>query len=187
MEELVAEAVDQAREKCSASGGDKMNSEVIELETIPVSYVTNGAMRIIIRVVAELVGYDQEDLITDTDLTNREWIESQNEEPVVTDIEIPFEYINTKLTAREIGLYKPRIEEDFWYLSEVDLNFLIDGTGVLGVGSCGEPYATYLACLETIKCGGDIKIQAQSMIADNAIVMCVGFIVCNQVSCMDLC
>lgn len=77
----------------------------------------------------------------------------------------------------DIASYRPRIEGDFWYLSELDLQFLQDGTGVLGVGSCGEPYPTYLACLEALRSGGEITIRRQDTFPDDGVVLTGGFMV----------
>ena len=74
-------------------------------------------------------------------------------------------------------MYQPRIEGDLWYLSELDLQFLQDGTGVLGVGSCGEPYPVYLACLVALRNGGDITIRRQDTLPDDAVVLVAGFMV----------
>jgi hypothetical protein len=77
----------------------------------------------------------------------------------------------------DLRSYRPRIEGDLWYLSELDLLFLQDGTGVLGVGSCGEPYPVYLACLLALRNGGDIIIRRQDTLPDNAVVLVSGFMV----------
>jgi len=71
--------------------------------------------------------------------------------------------------------YRPRIEGDLWYLSEIDLQFLLDGAGVLGVGSCGEPYPSYLACLLALRNGEDITVMRQDTLPDNAVVLVAGF------------
>jgi len=82
------------------------------------------------------------------------------------------------ITAQfDLENYRPRIEGDLWYLSEIDLQFLLDGAGVLGVGSCGEPYPSYLACLLALQNGEDITIMRQDTLADDAVVLVAGFMV----------
>lgn len=82
----------------------------------------------------------------------------------------------------DLKSYRPRIEGDFWYLSELDLQFLLDGAGVLGVGSCGEPYPSYLACLLALRQGEDITIRRQDTLADDAVVLVAGFMVSVEVT-----
>jgi hypothetical protein len=80
--------------------------------------------------------------------------------------------------------YRPRIEGDLWYLSEIDLQFLSDGTGILGVGSCGEPYPTYLALLEVLRNGGDLTVRRQDTLPDDAVVLVAGYMVRDTRSIM---
>lgn len=77
----------------------------------------------------------------------------------------------------DLKTYRPRIEGDLWYLSEIDLQFLLDGAGVLGVGSCGEPYPSYLACLLALRNGENITIMRQDTLADDAVILVAGFMV----------
>jgi len=77
----------------------------------------------------------------------------------------------------DLGSYRPRIEGDLWYLSELDVKFLSDGTGILGVGSCGEPYPSYLSLLEILRNGGDLTVRRQSTLPDDAVVLSCGFMV----------
>ena len=73
--------------------------------------------------------------------------------------------------------YRPRLEGDLWYVSELDLQFLSDGTGVLGVGSCGEPYPSYLALREILRNGGDLTTRRQDTFPDSAVALICGFTV----------
>lgn len=79
----------------------------------------------------------------------------------------------------DVESYRPRIEGDIWHLSEIDLKFLMDGSGVLAVGSCGEPYPSYIACLIALENGKGLRIRRQDTIPDDALVMPAGFMVCR--------
>jgi hypothetical protein len=78
----------------------------------------------------------------------------------------------------DVKSYRPRIVGDLWYFSELDLQFLQDGAGILAVGSCGEPYSAYLACLMALRNGEDITIRRQDTLPDDAVVLVAGFMVC---------
>lgn len=78
----------------------------------------------------------------------------------------------------DVESYRPRIEGDIWHLSEIDLKFLMDGTGVLAVGSCGEPYPSYIACLIALENGEGLRIRRQDTIPEDALIVSAGFMVC---------
>ncbi|KAL3420969.1 hydantoinase [Phlyctema vagabunda] len=171
IDQEIEDAKSIAIDRCVASGGDIKTIEVVEIEVVPVSYVTNGATRVLVRVVGDLLEeYDDSNEPTETQYRRDEF-----RKPLMDDI-----LINGKGSTYEVEEktnlhdYRPRIEGDTWYLSETDLNFLVDGTGVLGVGSCGEPYPTYLACLIALREGKDIKIMNQHTIADDSVILAAG-------------
>ncbi|RDW87443.1 hypothetical protein BP5796_03137 [Coleophoma crateriformis] len=177
IDELIEEAKTLAMQRCIAAGGDQRSIEIVEIEVVPISYTTNGATRVVIRVVGDLVqtstGFQDSRLLSPSgdicqnsfthDETGTKGSLHQTAEPV------------------DLLTYRPRIEGGLWYLSETDLQFLVDGTGVLGVGSCGEPYPTYLACLVALRSGCDIRIQEQKDVSDDAVILGAGFMACERI------
>lgn len=171
IEQQLEDAKILAAKHCIAAGGDPHAIEVVEVDLVPISYVTNGATRVMVRVVSDLV--ESQEAIT------------FEEENVCLDPYNPMHAMKTTdktsrhqvIRAVNIESYRPRIEGDLWHVSSTDLDFLQDGTGVLGVGSCGEPYPTYLACMELLKDGTPITIRKQESIKDSEIVLVAGFMV----------
>lgn len=171
IEQQLEDAKVLAAERCIAAGGDPHAIEVVEVDLVPISYVTNGATRVMVRVVSDLV--ESQEAIT------------FEEENLRLDPYTPIHAMKTTdktsrhqvIRAIDIESYRPRIEGDRWYVSSTDLDFLQDGTGVLGVGSCGEPYPTYLACMELLKDGTPITIRKQESIKDSEVVLVAGFMV----------
>jgi hypothetical protein len=155
----------------------------VELETTPVSYVTNGATRLYVRVVGDLVDkYEEPQDVSGPLFAGDAFHKSVNfyslpngvfEDPSMISKGSSYDIIG----HIDLKSYQPRIEGDLWYLSELDLQFLQDGTGVLGVGSCGEPYPVYVACLLALQNGGDIIIRRQDTLPDDAVVLVAGFMV----------
>jgi Protein of unknown function (DUF917) len=155
----------------------------VEVETTPVSYVTNGATRLYVRVVGDLVDkYEEPQDASRPLFTGDAFHKSVNfsslphrifEDPSMISKGSSYDIIE----HLDLKSYRPRIEGDLWYLSELDLQFLQDGTGVLGVGSCGEPYPVYVACLLALRNGGDIVIRRQDTLPDDAVVLVAGFMV----------
>ncbi|RDW73346.1 hypothetical protein BP6252_07253 [Coleophoma cylindrospora] len=175
IDELIEESKAVAMQRCIAAGGDQRSIEIVEIEVVPISYTTNGATRVVIRVVGDLV--QSSNNLQDSQLLSPSGDIRQNS---FTHAETGTKG-SVHQTAEPVDLltYRPRIEGGFWYLSETDLQFLVDGTGVLGVGSCGEPYPTYLACLVALRSGCDIRIQEQKDISDDAVILGAGFMACS--------
>ena len=169
-----------AIERCVAAGGDRKTIEVVEIDVIPVSYTMNGAADIFVRVVGDLV--DDDDVAPDSpeEILQGEMFYRADLFPVTSSLgnEDMSKGASYDLIERvDISSYRPKIEGDLWYLSEIDIQFLSDGTGILGVGSCGEPYPSYLSLIDILRKGGDITVRRQSTLPDDAIVLGCGFMV----------
>jgi hypothetical protein len=157
---------------------------VVEIDVVPVSYVTNGATRLLVRVVGDLVEGLEGSFELPERLLNGDTFSKSNLVSIVPNgiKEDAISKASSPDIIEQVGLksYRPRIEGDLWYLSEIDLQFLLDGSGVLGVGSCGEPYPSYLACLLALQNGEDIMIRRQDTLADDAVVLVAGFMVSTR-------
>lgn len=154
----------------------------MEIDVVPISYVTNGATRLLVRVVGDLVDGYEETFDCPEALLGGEIFRKADLKILPNGISEDVNAISKGdsydiIDRIDIKSYRPRIEGDLWYLSELDLQFLQDGTGVLGVGSCGEPYPTYVACLEAIRSGGEITIRRQDTFPDEGVVLVSGFMV----------
>jgi hypothetical protein len=174
-----------AIERCIAAGGDRETVEIVEVDIIPVSYTMNGAADIFVRVVGELVNNKDAPPDSPEDLLEGEIFFKENLFPASGNIskveEATLEATNgisyDVALRTDLNTYRPRIEGDLWYLSELDIQFLSDGTGVLGVGSCGEPYPTFLALREIVRNGEDLTIRRQDTLPNDAVVLVCGFMV----------
>jgi hypothetical protein len=179
IEQEIEDAKELATERCVAAGGQRDTVEVVEVEVVPISYVTNGATQLYVRVIGNLVeGYEETFETTESFLQGETFQKSDMISALpdgLSDIHKGSSYE----IAENIDLqtYRPRIEGDIWYLSEIDLQFLSDGTGILGVGSCGEPYPTYLALLEVLRSGGNLTIRRHDTFPENGTVLVAGFMV----------
>jgi hypothetical protein len=182
IEQEIEEAKILAIRRCVAAGGSKKTIEVVEVEIVPVSYVTNGATRLVVRAVGDLArgfekSHDQEQFL------HGETVQKPGMISTIANSSFKGTMKESKGSSYDIikyinpESYRPRIEGDIWYLSELDLGFLLDGAGVLGVGSCGEPYPSYLACLLALRNGEELKIMRQDTVADDAVILVAGFMV----------
>jgi hypothetical protein len=175
IDEQIHEARALAMERCIAAGGSRATLEVVEVELIPISYVTDGATRLIVRVVADLLEAQEHSETFEMSL--------HGECADVNGLESYTKGDDSKATSYDVvshldlEAYRPRLEGNLWYLSQTDLQFLQDGAGVLGVGSCGDPYPSYVACLGALARGEEITIKKQDSISDDAVLLIAGFMV----------
>jgi hypothetical protein len=144
IEQEVEEAKLLAIERCVNAGGDRETIEVVEIDVVSVSYTMNGAAELYLRVVGDLIGDKEEPAESPEDLMNGETFDKAdlvlklpNDIPEIHDSSKGSSY--EVIQQIDIKSYRPRIQGDLWYLSELDLQFLSDGTGILSVGSCGVP------------------------------------------------
>ncbi|TVY51163.1 putative D-/L-hydantoinase subunit A [Lachnellula cervina] len=169
-----------AIERCVAAGGNKKTIEVMEVDVLPISYVTNGATKLLVRVVGDLLEGYEENFDLPESLLDGEIFRKEDLKIIPNKLSEDGNSISKAssydvVEQIDIGSYRPSLNGDLWYLSELDLQFFLDGTGVLGVGSCGEPYPTYIACLETLRAGGEITIRRQDTFPDDGVVVMSGF------------
>lgn len=179
IEQEIEDAKSLATEKCVAAGGKRETVEVVEVEIVPISYVTNGATQLYVRVIGELAEGYEETFETPESFIQGETFQKSDLLSAIpnglSDIHKGSSY--DIIENIDLESYRPRIEGDFWYLSELDLQFLSDGTGILGVGSCGEPYPTYLALLEVLRNGGDLTIRRHDTFPHDGVVLTAGYMV----------
>ncbi|KAF8182301.1 Hydantoinase/oxoprolinase [Pholiota molesta] len=163
----LAEAVEQIKQRAIdeaiRTGAVRGSVGVVDVNILPVQYVTNQATRIIVRAVGEL---GQDGSITSK--TFWMWIDDEAEADPVIRVPAPKElidYVN----------YKPKIEGKEWVLSETDLFFIMEGCGILGTGGGGSPYPAYLICRQILRDGGSIRIIDHTALPDDAVLARGGF------------
>ncbi|KAF4620352.1 hypothetical protein D9613_001202 [Agrocybe pediades] len=163
IERIKQQAVDNAVQ----TGADRASTRIVDINVLPVQYVTNQATRIIVRAVGDLdfsstVGMALEDV---------EEIEDEAQ---------PNSIINPPSAKEEVDFttYRPNIVGKEWILSETDLFFIMEGCGVLGTenqGGGGSPYPAYLICRQILRDGGSIRIIDHSSLRDEDVVVRGGF------------
>lgn len=180
IQEHVKEAERLAIKRCVAAGGDRATAEVMEIDSVPIPYVTNGATRITVRVVADP---DQSFIGDVPTILDRLTEEADGDDELDTNDNVSPSFHGASLKSSshddyvEVDLesYRPDLRDDLWSLSKTDLDLFLDGTGVLGVGSCGESYPSYIACLEQLSAGRPVTIRRQATISDSSVIVDVGF------------
>lgn len=142
----------QAIEAAVAKGADRDDVKIVEIDKIPLQYVTNKATRFIVKAVGRLSGIQT---ATNGKSAGDE-IEKDEDEEHVEEAKkaVPPASLQSSVKHSmyiDIERYRPEVHGDTWYISEVDLEFIATGTGVLGTGGGGSSYLQYLECLERLR------------------------------------
>ncbi|KAF9481135.1 DUF917-domain-containing protein [Pholiota conissans] len=162
----------RAIEEAIKTGAVRGSVGVVDVNILPVQYVTNQATRIIVRAVGELGqdGKDDQTTASGTD-SQEEELDKEGDEAEADPIihtpmpKEPIDYVN----------YRPKIEGKEWVLSETDLFFIMEGCGILGTGGGGSPYPAYLICRQILCDGGSIRIIDHTALPDDAVLARGGF------------
>ncbi|RPD65174.1 hydantoinase/oxoprolinase [Lentinus tigrinus ALCF2SS1-7] len=143
--------------KAIAAGADSATTKIVEVANIPVQYVTNQATRIIVRAAGDLAPQAVASLETSSTT-----VEEQDEESKEEEKHLSSDDSNASSATSEdidIDIYKPTILPDRrWKLSEVDLEWIAEGCGVLGTGGGGSPYPPFLMARQALRDGKMIYV-----------------------------
>ncbi|KAK7058791.1 hypothetical protein VNI00_001415 [Paramarasmius palmivorus] len=157
---------EEAKKKCVEAGAKPESVKVVEVQVLPVQYVTNQATRLIVRAIGEIGDSASDRLVV-----------FQDDNDVGEDIDAPEKTSSTpppSITPKEVEeiinyeTYRPLIKDNVWHLSETDLFFIMEGCGILGTGGGGTPYPAYLMCRAILRNGGSIRIIDHTSLPDDA-------------------
>ncbi|KAI0826527.1 DUF917-domain-containing protein [Trametes gibbosa] len=155
---VVEEIKTRAIEKAIASGADSATTKIVEVINLPVQYVTNEATRIIVKAAGDLALQAIASL-TDSVLSAEDATENNEGEKALENASAAVEDAVALENAVDIDSYKPTILGDrTWKLSELDLEWIAEGCGVLGTGGGGSPYPPFLMARQALRDGKDIIV-----------------------------
>ncbi|KAL4874959.1 hypothetical protein BJY04DRAFT_172168 [Aspergillus karnatakaensis] len=169
--------VDAARKKAIQlaveKGAAREDVRVVEVHKMPLQYMHKGAMRIQIRAVGPLAVPDGLTLPPSPPLPITEDVDADEGEK----IKIPNALESTtRISAKiDLGSYRPDVRDGVWYVSEVDLELISTGCGILGTGGGGPTHHEYLKGLHCLRNGGEgkMRIVSPQSLNDNDII-CFG-------------
>lgn len=147
-------AIDIAIEK----GAAPEDVKIVEINKMPLQYMSNVTIRIQVRAVGKLA-IPNELTPPPSPSVNGNWdskIETEGEK-----ISIPNALEPTTKPSLKIDLesYRPDVRKGVWYVSEVDLELISTGCGVLGTGGGGPTHYEYLKGLHSLRNGGQGKMR----------------------------
>ncbi|KZT59564.1 hypothetical protein CALCODRAFT_516015 [Calocera cornea HHB12733] len=152
LDEVVETIKKSAIARAIAAGADASKVSVVDVQNLPVTYIQFQATRLIVKATGELSmegasGIGQDDI---------KMIPEEDEE-----LEPPKEVLKKANQMEKFDplSYKPFVNEHReWLLSETDLEWIADGSYVLGTGGGGSPYSPMLMCKELLRKGKALKI-----------------------------
>ncbi|KAI9063547.1 DUF917-domain-containing protein [Trametes sanguinea] len=159
---VVESIKEKAVQKAIASGADPATTKIVEVINLPVQYVTNEATRIIVKAAGDLspqqVAHLSDAALSNADVDAAEDVSAAEGEKALAN--------GDAATVEEdedeevdIDTYRPTIlPNKTWKLSELDLEWIAEGCGVLGTGGGGSPYPPFLMARQALRDGKDIIV-----------------------------
>ncbi|KIW87929.1 uncharacterized protein Z519_11514 [Cladophialophora bantiana CBS 173.52] len=171
LSEVMEDAKTQAVAKAVKGGADPSTVTVVEIDTLPIPYVS-GQIRVLVKAVGDLsLDYVAEsktvpDVEDDTSEALADWVKDlslSSKEEIVSgkfdfDAYRPLIRLNTDTGVHE------------WIVSETDLEWLSVGCYILGCAGGGSPKAEFLKLRDQIRAGCTIRIIDSSSLRDDALI-----------------
>jgi N-methylhydantoinase A/oxoprolinase/acetone carboxylase beta subunit len=160
-----AKAIQAAIDK----GARKDDVKIAAIDKIPLQYVSNKATRIVVKAVGSL-GVPKSDMssqsihlasLAEAAAEGINWEEVEEESKRHGELETQHSPLKPSLGI-DIPNYRPDVKNGVWYLSDVDLEFIASGTGVLGTGGGGPSYHGFLMALDALHNAGPGKMRVIS-------------------------
>jgi N-methylhydantoinase A/oxoprolinase/acetone carboxylase beta subunit len=174
--EIIEAARQRAIDLAVQKGASRGSVEIVEVNKMPLQYTNNAAMRIQIRAVGKLA------IPTELSPPPTPPLEKTEDQtlPTVDEGEKLSVADGLKSTIRptldvDLTTYRPDVRKGIWYVSEVDLELISTGCGVLGTGGGGPTHHEFLKSLHALRTSdkGRMRIISPSSLKDTDMV-CFG-------------
>ncbi|KAJ3536034.1 hypothetical protein NM208_g6890 [Fusarium decemcellulare] len=177
-EKAEIEAVSRVREQVilQAHQNGAETPEIVEETILPVPYVSTRSLHISVRAVGKLstTGFNllQEQKTSSAEEDTQDIIESSER-----SIEIATT-ASSRLNAPEdspvsVDNYRPKIRNNRWTLSQLDLDFIAEGCAILGCGGGGDVYASHLSAKKLFSTGGSVEVISPHDLPDEGFIPAV--------------
>jgi N-methylhydantoinase A/oxoprolinase/acetone carboxylase beta subunit len=156
-----------------AKGADPNDVRIVEIEKIPLQYVSNKATRIKVKAIGSLRTPEAMAPSLLEEFSEEEPTVEQETEGEKATADLSNHKTMTKPSLDiDIEKYRPEVREKVWYLSEVDLEWIACGTGILGTGGGGPSYLAYLVALDALRAGGEkMRVISPEHLKDDDLVV----------------
>ncbi|KAI1205190.1 DUF917-domain-containing protein [Annulohypoxylon truncatum] len=162
---VVGAACERATREAIRKGAAPGDVKIVSIDKIALQYTTKKATRLVVKAVGQLATPDA-GLTTlpaeNQQLDGDEEEEDETKEGVKAHIPDAAEPVAKPCLKTDLDTYRPEVRDKTWYLSEVDLELIATGTGVLGTGGGGPSYHEFLKSLNVLRSGGSGKMRVIS-------------------------
>lgn len=167
--EVLNEAKEKAVKAAIAKDADPDDVKVVDVDRMPLQYVTNKATRIRVKAAGSLIAREMS-----IDNVNSESDALDEDREPTTEGRHKEQYVEgVKDTVQvDIKSYRPEIIDEEWWLSEFDLNFIATGTSILGTGGGGSSYISYLMSANALREGGrgSMRVISPDKLTDDDVI-----------------
>lgn len=171
---VFATACENATKQAISKGADPADVKIVEINKIPLPYTTNRAIRLQVRAVGKLAIPEEGTHLNESDSSE---LYAEDEELEAPKMAIPDALEPTAKPSLFVDLekYRPNVKDGVWYISEVDLELIATGAGVLGTGGGGPTHYELLKGLESLRSGGagKMRVISPSAVKDSDLI-CFG-------------
>jgi N-methylhydantoinase A/oxoprolinase/acetone carboxylase beta subunit len=160
---VLASACDKAIKAAVDAGAARDDVKIVAIDKIPLQYTHNRATRIIVKAVGRLAVPEMStSAVSSGASAGRD--ESEDTETERAKVHVPdaAQPTNKPSFHVDIASYRPEVRDGTWYISEVDLELIATGTGILGTGGGGPSYHELLKGLQILRTGGKGKMRVVS-------------------------
>jgi N-methylhydantoinase A/oxoprolinase/acetone carboxylase beta subunit len=157
---VIKEAGQKAMEAAIGKGADPKDVRIVEIDKLPLQYVSNKATRIIVKAIGKLGQTKLPKSFKEVDQSiDEEAVDEGEKKAATADAHRSLTKPSFNI---DIATYRPDVRGGVWNLSEVDLEFIACGTGILGTGGGGPSYTAYLVALDALRRGGPGSMRVVS-------------------------
>jgi N-methylhydantoinase A/oxoprolinase/acetone carboxylase beta subunit len=149
----------QAIDLTVSNGGKRETVEIVELEQIDIAYSMGRALRFVIKAAGDL-DHDREmdtvqnpsDLVIEDEQDEDTDTYSRPAKPVT-------KHVVSASSTRDLTNYIPNVKDKVWYISDIDVECIAIGAGIIGSGGGGNTYYSTIATKRALKSGQQIRIM----------------------------
>ncbi|RYP13481.1 hypothetical protein DL767_010701 [Monosporascus sp. MG133] len=168
--ELLDGICQEAVEKTVIAGASRDSVKVVEIETLPLAYITNKT-RFIVRAAGDF-DFSRTDLSGFLMEETSFGAELQMEEYERSGARATKEARYESRGDVDMDAYRPTVKNRVWYISETDIDWVAIGCYILGTGGGGSPYSDMMRLKQMLRNGAVVRVVNLYDIPDDAAVGC---------------
>jgi N-methylhydantoinase A/oxoprolinase/acetone carboxylase beta subunit/DUF917 family protein len=166
-----------AVERAVAAGASKETLKIVEMETLPLQYISNKS-----RFIVRAAGDFEYSLVSSTESSDS-LMGSEDDSDSSASMD---EYEKTAKLASvdkgekpvpdkgpmsvDIDAYRPTVRNREWFVNETDLYWIASGCYILGTGGGGSPYPHMIRLREMLRNGAVVRVVSPDDLEGNASV-----------------